>query len=215
MKKLFLIASFVSASLNLLHADVTTLNFDTGSFSIKNSNDASVLTGGTASAGDGTVVQLGYYSTATSGNNFSGNWVPITGAGSLNTAFNNSTLGDLDGNGAGDGTFANSFSFNTDTAATVVALPVNGAILAVRFYNGTTLVNSTHFAAASNNLWTWISPISTPSTINMSLDDGVVWQGGFTAYTGNLLTAIPEPSTYASLAGLAILGFAAMRRRRA
>lgn len=31
----------------------------------------------------------------------------------------------------------------------------------------------------------------------------------------NLTTAIPEPSTYAGLAGLAILGFAAMRRRRA
>ena len=33
--------------------------------------------------------------------------------------------------------------------------------------------------------------------------------------TAPLLAAIPEPSTYATLAGLAVLGFAAWRRRKA
>lgn len=217
MNKLILFVAAISFLCPIVQAQSTALTFDTGEFTVvKNTNNLTPLSGGSSADGNGFAVQVGYYSSATSGNNFLGTWTPITGINSLNTAFNVSTIGDKNDNGAGDGTFADTFVFDTTVASTVVTLPSSGQILAVRFYNATTVAAATHFAAASKDLWTWISPATPQSTVIMSLgESGLVWQGGFTAYTGNLLTAIPEPSTYAGLAGLAVLGFAALRRRRA
>ncbi len=52
-----------------------------------------------------------------------------------------------------------------------------------------------------------------PATQNMTLDGSLVATiSGFGVGTADL-TAVPEPSTYALLAGLAMMGFVALRRR--
>ena len=58
----------------------------------------------------------------------------------------------------------------------------------------------------------WVTP-SSSSTINLSFLT-IAAGGSYANSLGNAsLTAIPEPSTYAALAGAAMLGFAAWRRR--
>lgn len=201
---------------SVAYADSAGLSFDTGgTISIKGSDNATVLSGGTALAGDGFVVEIGYYSTASAGNNFSGNWISIAGGGSLNTAFAGTSIGDINDNGAGDGTYANTLVFDTTLPNTVVALPSAGQVMTVRFYNAATLSAATHFAAVSNNTWTWLAPAVVQSNMTYSLDDiGVVWQGSFVGYTGNIISAVPEPAAYAALLGVGAMGLVVWRKRR-
>ena len=80
-----------------IYADSTTVSADTGfggpsnpaqlfdNPSLHGGSDVP-LTGGSTLDGDGAVIQIGYFDGATTANNFLGNFVPLTGEGSLNTA---------------------------------------------------------------------------------------------------------------------------------
>jgi len=205
----------------------TTVNMDSGSFTLMNQSNTA-LTAGAVGDGNGAVLQLGYYTGATSaGNNFLGTWVPLTGAGSLNTdlvplsteTYNQTSIGDRNidtGNTAG--TFSLQLLFGTD-AGSSHNLPTAGTILSIRFYNGTTLGGSTFYNTVSDNLWVWQTPAAPPANpvISMSLDNqGLLWEGGINSafHTTLPFAAVPEPSTYASaLLGLGGLGLAMLRRR--
>ena len=186
--------------------DTTSISFDTGGLLINNSNNSSILSGGTTADGDGTVVQIGYYSSATSGNLFSGTWTALAGAGTSN--YSTLSIGDFNVNGGANGELWTGNLVFT-------AGPVGGQILSVRFYNNTSLATSTYYATVSNANWTWIAPSPTPSPLIWSaVDSGSTWEGGFTAYTGIAVSAVPEPATYAALFGVASLGFCVWRKRR-
>ena len=170
------------------------------------------LPGGTAADGDGAVLQLGYYSNATTSNNFSGTWVPLSGETSPNTAmladsspaepYNRTSIGDLTANGAGDGTFALSFVFVEGSATSGNNLPpMSGVPLALRFYNNTTIASSTFFNVVSDDLWRWGGPGTPPPAVPISLDDpGLEWlsvalgQPQETAFHTTI--AVPEPGTF-------------------
>ena len=174
--------------------------------------------------GDGDVIQLGYFSNGTAGNNFNGTWIPLSGQGSANTGvisgstetYNKTSIGDQSSQGAGNGTFALSLAFTVGDATTGNNLPSSTSIpLCIRVYNGTTVAGSTFFNTVSNNAWLWLTPVDSPSiaTVSMSLDQaGAVWQGGASSALKTTIVNTPEPAS----AGLAIIGGLAvlLRRRR-
>lgn len=207
-------------------AGIITINFDSGSFTV--TDDLNVdLSGGTAADGDGFIVQLGYYDMATTGNNFLGDWVALSGLGSLNTGnitgssinLNQTSIGDLFDNGAGTGTFALSLTYDENDATKNKSFPAVGTPLAVRFYNSTTLTPGvTKYNAFSiDSGFTWAAPADAPfqPVLNATLDDlGIEWQD-----SGNIrktsLVLIPEPtSACLLLVGLAGLAFRRKRDRK-
>ena len=171
---------------------------------LKNLN-GSFLSSGTSNSNDGTILQLGYYTMATTLNPFAGVWVPLTGEGSGNAFY--STIGDK---GLADGLFGITLSFDS----TDPSIPTGNLPLTIRFYNSTTVGSSTYFNAVSNTTgsWNWITPVDPRPTINISLaDSGLIWQDG--SKSAFLTTIpIPEPSTTAIL--LLGAGVMAVRRRR-
>ncbi len=197
------------------HAVTTVITMDSGSQTMTN-NAGAALSGGTTANGNGTVIQLGYFTGATAANNFSGTWVPLTGAGSANTAYNTTSIGDLNANGAGDGTFAfDNLVFDPAVAGQNQNLPGSTTIpLAIRFYNTTTTGAATEINTVSSDLWLWKTPAAPsplPPTINISLDDaGLEWQNG--PSSAFKTTAVPEPSRI--LLGMMGLAFVGLRRRR-
>jgi hypothetical protein len=212
---------------NLFGAAIVKVNLDSGDVGVlKNSDGTTNLTAGNVNvAGDGAVVQLGYFSGATSdNNNFVGNFVPITGQGSANFGKApdfNTTIGDF-GLGA-DSPGSINLSVIFDSAASLLNLPQVGTVLSLRIYNGTTLANSSHFMLLSNNAWKWkdFRDSTDPgSNLNMSLaDTGTRYQtASFTATgvsspaTPSANLPVPEPST----AALALFGAIPvfMRRRK-
>jgi hypothetical protein len=231
----------VVISLVVARADTTTVSFDSGSQFVYDQNTAATnkLTGGTSANGNGTVLQLGYYNAATVANNFQGTWVPLSGEMSLNTAvipggatvnpsgetYNQTTIGDLNFNGAADGQFALSLNFVLGNATSGNSLPASSNVpLALRFYNGTTTANSTFYNVVSDDQWLWKQPVVPPSTVTISLSDsGLEWLSTYLGQSINTkfhttisLAAVPEVSTVtcALLCGVA-LGLHAIRRRRA
>lgn len=202
---------------------MVTVTFDSGTQFLRDAS-GTLLSAGTSADGDGAVLQLGYYDGASTGNNFLGNWIPLSGEGSLNTGvipgfsltFDNTSIGDLNEAAGGDGTFAIALTFTVGDSQTGDSLPSSTAIpLSIRFLNGTTIADSTHFNVVSSDTWTWKTPGEDPAqpVINISLSDpNLEWQGGESSAFRTTL-AVPEPST-----GLALIGGVAVllahRRRR-
>ncbi len=166
--------------------------------------NGTLLTSGTDNANDGAILQLGYYTMATTLNPFAGLWVPLTGEGSGNSFY--STVGDK---ALPDGRFDIGLSFFTATAN----LPIAGTPLAIRFYDSTSIATATYFNAVSNTTgtWNWITPVDPRPTIIISLSDpGVVLQDGPTSAFRTTI-AVPEPSCL--LLGILSLGALVVRRR--
>lgn len=202
---------------------VTTVNFDSGSRLLVNSNGVTPLTGGTIADGNGAVLQLGYFSTSTAADLFSGTFVPLTGEGSLNTTFANSSIGDQTANGGVDGRFALTLNFTSGNAGTGNSLPAANTFLAIRFYNATTIASSTFFETIADTAWLWKSPSNPPSNVSISLDDsglkrqsnpGAASPAAGTPISTAIPTAAPEPTSTA-LVLVGLVSLAARRRRSA
>jgi hypothetical protein len=235
LKKITFCTLCIAAGLPVLFADTTTVSFDSGSQTVfdQNTGATNALTGGTTSDGDGAVLQLGYYSTASVNNWFSGTWIPLSGEGSANTAiivgsvpaeqYNHTSIGDLNGNGAGNGTFALSLNFTALDPTSGNNLPPSPTIpLSIRIYNGTSIATSTFYNAVSDNLWLWKTPATPPVNVTMSLDDtGLQWQSIIMGQNGNTafhttITLVPEPSSIALvILGVGLIPLARLRRRKA
>lgn len=233
MKKRILCCSFAVSLLALAHgslAQTTTVYFNSGTTTGKdvlysNKMLTTVLTAGNANtAGDGAVLRWGYYQNATTSNLFgNGTFVPLSGQGSTNT-YTSTTIGDDPGAANGGGTFAMQLNFSTATGSSIGNnLPAAGTPLAIQFFNGTTLANSTADNAVSDRLWTWVAPQTPPSVVLMSLDDyaqsPLQWLGGDSSafYTSQPFTnAVPEPSETVLLAlgGLAVIVLKKRRSQR-
>ncbi len=208
-----------------LHAQTTTVYFNSGSTDGKDllySNKAltALLTAGNVNtSGDGAILRLGYYQNATTTNVFgNGTFVPLSGAGSSDT-YTTTSVGDDAGAANGPGTFAMSLSFSTASGSlTGNNLPTAGTPLAIQFFNGTSLTNSTTYNAVSDSLWTWNAPQAPSSSfVFMSFDDfsqsPLQWLGGDASafYTSLPASTVPEPSTW--LMGIGIFAALLWKRR--
>jgi hypothetical protein len=172
---------------------------------------------GNTTDGDGTVLQLGYYSTATAANNFSGTWVALTGDGGANSAYSTTSVGD--GNTApsddSNGIFYIQTTFTVGDSTTGNSLPTSGIPLAIRFYNSTSIASSTFYGVASSDDWGWVSPSGAGSTMTIGLTDTTVeWLDASNPFkTTTALAAVPEPSTFALL-GLGLVGLFFAKRSK-
>lgn len=187
-----------------LNAASTQVNWHNAAGTEVRDLNGTLLTSGNVDANDGAVLQLGYYTLATTLNPFDGSWVPITGEGSGNPFY--STVGDK---AMPDGRFDIGLSFFTATAN----LPTAGTPLAIRFYDSISIATSTYFNAVANTTgtWNWITPVDPRPTITISLSDpGVVLQGGPTSAFRTTI-AVPEPSCIV-LVILSLGGLTARRR---
>lgn len=220
MKKQIILTLALFASCTAINAAIVTqIDFNTDGPLFVNQLGAPLSAGGQAN-GDGFLYQLGYFSTATTANNFSGTWVPLTGEGSLNSDFASSRIGDGDG---ADGEVYASFTFDTGVSTRGSALPSSNAVpLSIRFYNASTIAAATFYNTVSNDLWLWKSPATPaplPPTVFMSLTDpGLAFESvdvnGQTLGASQLRTTIPVPEpTSAFLVAVGAAGLM-MRRRR-
>lgn len=230
--RLFTAFSVFLLSCAVTHAATlaTQVNWDSGSYTLRNFTNTASITGGTAADHNGAVLQLGYFDSATAGNLFAGTWIPITGEGSLNTAFNNTRVGDYTANGASDGSFAFSSGaspgtlFTQAVPASFLALPPGGAFLAVRFYDNVTIGSSTFYETVANALWKWSAPASPTANVAISFDNGngagLRLQSTTLAPIGTNIRAslpnvvAPEP-TSATLLLVGLVSLASRRRRLA
>lgn len=164
--------------------------------SILRDQTGKALPAGAPVAGDGAVVQLGYFSQATPDTPFEGTFVPLTGASSANTAFSTTAIGDA--GGGADGRFSLSTVFQLDSKTSGYYFPPAGTPLAVRFFNAKTVAGSTHYNAVSGGEnWRWVAPSGAPGevlTLSMA-DPGLVWKGG---PDSSLRTAVPCAVTFPS-----------------
>jgi hypothetical protein len=138
----------------------------------------------------------------------------FVGAGGLGTALYR-TNGNLDffyGNGTGLGSITDFAAPGTDPVTLI-------SILDVSTWNGTTDFGSVSFHVGAVDA-------SPEGSYSFTSGDGVVFTtiavgistqagGGEGVIQSITLTQVPEPSTYAALAGLLALGFVAIRRRKA
>lgn len=141
MKKIYIlsIAAMWSLTSNSLFSAALVLAFDSGGLLLQNSAGVALTGGGVATPFDGEVIQVGYFSGATSNdNNFSGTWIPITGEGSVNYVPNSptgfdTTVGD-DVNAGFDPN--NQFAIRLEVDTNVHnALPAPGTILSIRVFD--------------------------------------------------------------------------------
>jgi len=183
---------------------------------------------------DGTLVQLGFF-TGSTGVGFTGDWVPITGAtfAQLPTSPARTAIGDSEGlTGAGNGriAFSTVFHFNTNTpvvfegqtgeyttlsSVTISSTqPPSSQVLGIRFYDSSNASGKFNTVEAAN--WNWQTPTDLGQVVLINLDQTsspLVWQDPANAFRTSL-SAVPEPSTYASaLVGFALFGIGAVRRR--
>lgn len=177
--------------------------------------------------GSGQSTQIGLFAFKTDGmsSHATADYIKLTLVQSLNTGspFAN---GNVIHYGNHSNTFSDPFDYSAGVASVEnLKLSYNAAGNTIAVYNGTDLIRTFGIDGVSGDSalnWgmtggdTFTFGIYAQSTTNGSaagfaLAAGDVYADAFTA-TG--LNAIPEPGTYAALAGLAVLGFAAWRRRQ-
>ena len=201
MKSLFTILSFASLQVCSIQAASVIINWSVTSDPTRNLENhiALPLSAGSAATGDGTLVQLGYYSSATQVTPFAGTWVTLA----------TTSMGDDSVNISGK------FATTSTLVGGAFAAPSVGTPLAIRFFDGVSVGTSSYFNAVSNisGGWNFVAPTDPTLSLNMVIDktSDIVFQSGEVGAFQTRL-AIPEPSS------LLLIGVATstllLRRRR-
>ena len=196
------------------------MTIDTGSRSLQNQSGVALTAGALGVDGDGAVFQVGYYVGAAVNNNFgNGEFIALTGPTSLFGV--TTSIGDSFNNGAGNGEVFSLPLAIFSGGSNDSLLPSAGTPLSARFFNGTTIAQSSFFQAVSNNLWVWLTPAVVPNNPSIELNfesAGLIAKDGTNVATPgtNIRTSVaivPEPATM-SLMLVGLVSFASRRRRQ-
>lgn len=180
-----------------------------------------LVRGNSTAFGDGAIVQLGYYSAATTADNFAGTWVALTGEGGANSTYADVGIGDGGSPGAliggqSIGELSVHFVFTEGLAGSSVFPALNTIPLAMRFYDGTTIAGSTFYNVVSSDAWLWKTPTAAGESLNPRNNGSqtLEWlDSANPSKTSISIGAIPEPSTYVLL-GMGVLGLMTYRRKQ-
>jgi hypothetical protein len=187
------------------------------------------LVGGTASnGGAGFVIQLGYYTNATSSSLLgNGTWNAVMGPGTSNTLFPTAGMGD--NIAAATGTNDEFFLSGTvadATPGTEVGIPSGGQVMSMRYYNATALASATYYGVATNSAWDWVAPTDPTNpndSMTFNLNDAgteVLMSGSFQSESGSPQTnihvaAVPEPAALSiMMSGAISIGALVLYRRK-
>lgn len=183
---------------------------------------------------DGRLIQLGYFSQGTIGNNFLGDWIPMTGF----VPQNRTSVGDsafLDGSGNGIISFSAIFLLGTndvriynegdDPGAYVtqssfsisLTQPPNDQVLAIRFYDTDDgLSGFFNTVSSDSNTWFWRTPTTDGGGATVLIDfetTTLEFQDELNRFRTSV--AVPEASTCVLMClGMAGLFMAQRRLRR-
>lgn len=225
MKKFFF-ATIAAVGLSFLStaafgAAIATVSFSSGGGKLLTDHLGGALSGGTLGvSGDGDVIQIGYFSTATTASLFSGNWIALTGNNGANSAFNTTSVGDGINSGAGNRAIF-SVTFDLTDSTKNQLLPSAGVPLGVRIYDGLSVATSGFYETVVSPDWAFASPLDPPNnpTVALNLTNANAKLASNNTTPGANIqtvtpTAAPEP-TSAALLMAGLVSLAARRRRQA
>ena len=194
----------------------TTLYKDRNGVALDNQNPAATP----GVNGQGQLVQLGYFSTATDSSLFSGVFIPLAQFNSGDSGSGSSPVS----NGRISLTVQFDLSLQATNfpgapaASTYAALnsyPAAGTPIAIRWYDTTNTSGFYNSVSATN--WDWVTPtLLSPGAINLNPDAGslpVAVGLSFQSAANPYVAAIPEPSTFACV-GLGMFMLVTFRRFR-
>lgn len=200
--------------------DTTVSWFNSGATLLRDAANNPLSQGAAATNQDGALVQLGYFSTGTTGSNFAGDFVPLT----FGTHIGDSA--GLTGEGAGRIGFQTFFTDGSSSvdvfdslldagAYTTIAavsisgmIPASNQVLAIRFFD-TTNGATGFFNTVSADTWLWQSPTPLGATLTIDFANSTLeWQDP----TNPFRTTIPVPEP--SVASAVIFGVLLVSLRR-
>jgi hypothetical protein len=156
-------------------------------FELRDNSGVPLTPGNLAVAQDGAVIQIGYYTLATTSDPFAGDWVPMIGPGLGSGTF--STIGDK---GALAGLFSGNQSFG-ETPLGPYTFPSIGTLISLRFYDATTVAGSAHFNAVSSTNWIWTGATDPEGVISVDMTNStLLWQDGLGSAFRTTIP-VPEP----------------------
>jgi hypothetical protein len=164
------------------------------------------LKAGTSADYDGSRLQLGYYTQATSSDPFAGGWEPLTG---LSGGIFPSSIGDKGNSGAGRFNISSSFD-----AGFPPNLPTNNLPLSIRFSDSFSPSGSVFYNAVSDTIgaWNWITPTEPQAVVTLSLaSSNLTWERGSGSAFRTTINVVPQPSSVALL----LIGSGFLLHRRA
>lgn len=179
------------------------------------------LSAGTVAAGDGDILQFGYFAGVASSTDVSlfgqaewDSFTPLTSMGGRHLT----TIGDSGGVSGNVGIFTiPGLSLSpSDPEMPGSGFPLR---LGIRFFNDTTLESSTHYNVVTSQASGWVlQPPNEPPPLPAALDldalgNPFFWQSGPGGAFQTALVMTPEPST-AMFVLVGALAFAVRRRRR-
>lgn len=205
MKSILYSITALLALLPIAKADSTRVEWFNSSGTLLGDFLGNPLKAGTSADYDGSRLQLGYYSQATSANPFTGDWVPLTG---LSGALSPSSIGDKGNLGAGRFNISSSFD-----AGFPPDLPTTNLPLSIRFYDSFSPTGSVYYNAVSDTTgaWNWIIPTEPQAVVTLSLPtSALTWQGGGGSAFRTTINIVPEPTSLVLL----LVGSGFLIRRR-
>ena len=158
---------------------------------LKNQFDDFLRSGVLGVPGDGTALELGYYSLATTTSPFAGAWIPFTGQSVLGGQ--TTTIGDKF---TGPGLFSIESQYHTEYDPFIIAAV--GHPLSIRFYDQFTGLAPRYFNTVSSVNWV-LQPLPEDSVSLMTMDlsqSPLRWEGGQASNSAfKTVLRIPEPGS--------------------
>ena len=198
MKTLIISFFCVLFSGDILNASTLVIWHNSSGTKLSDFNSVLLSDGPVGNDYDGDIIQLGYYSQATTTDPFAGLW----------TTLQSSTIGDKGTVFLGPGRYDYLTVIASEDSLQLLGIP-----LSIRFFDDIAQENATYFNSVSDSSggWNMIHSSDTRLNLTLSLDSSnLVWQGGSSSAFRTTIP-IPEP-TGLSLAAGGVLFL--MRKRR-
>jgi hypothetical protein len=210
---------------NTTEVDWTNVLVGTATDTLFNNVDVALSAGTSNTNQTGDLIELGYFSAATPGSEFSGTFIPLTETTAIGDSANPSAGKDAAGDFGFNSYFVSgttSYVYNpgsdsgeymTHSAVSISSTtPANDQILAIRFFS-TTSGTTGYYNTVTADAWQWQTPTAETPVVSINLvGSSLLWQDSATPFeTG--IAVVPEPATLSLVGGAFAIGAMVWRRR--